>query len=303
MTSPRRPSVLVTGASEGGAGHALALEFASKGFRVLATARSTKSLTGLKEKGIELLTLDVTSPDSIAALKDEVTRLTGGKLDVLFNNAGALYEAPAIEADAARVRSMFDANVFGVFEMVTAFSPLLLAAVSDAKRPPTIVNTASVLARVPYPFSSAYNATKAAVVAYSDSLRIEVVPLGIKVVTLYMGIVSTKLASPDSVQFGSQSIYIDAEKGVKNRGVHYHEDGMKPAEFARLVVGDLVDKNHGLGRGEFLWRGGNAAIVWFLNIFGWRKIFDSSAESSASMTSEVKKSIAEKGKASVYRKP
>lgn len=56
--------------------------------RVYATARSTKSLADLEAKGIEVLPLDVTSADSIAALKAEVVKRTGGKLDILFNNAG-----------------------------------------------------------------------------------------------------------------------------------------------------------------------------------------------------------------------
>lgn len=56
--------------------------------RVFATARSTKSLSQLEAKGIEILPLDVTSAESIAALKAEITKRTGGKLDILFNNAG-----------------------------------------------------------------------------------------------------------------------------------------------------------------------------------------------------------------------
>jgi NAD(P)-dependent dehydrogenase (short-subunit alcohol dehydrogenase family) len=74
--------------SKGGAGHALALEFAARGFRVFATARSTSSLTGLEDEGIEILPLDVTKAESIAALKAEITERTGGKLDILYNNAG-----------------------------------------------------------------------------------------------------------------------------------------------------------------------------------------------------------------------
>jgi 1-acylglycerone phosphate reductase len=88
MTSSTKRSILVTGCSQGGAGNALALEFVSRGFRVFATARSLKSMTNLEEKGIETLTLDVTAPESIAALKTEISKRTGGKLDMLFNNAG-----------------------------------------------------------------------------------------------------------------------------------------------------------------------------------------------------------------------
>ncbi|KAH7124432.1 hypothetical protein EDB81DRAFT_765793 [Dactylonectria macrodidyma] len=85
----KQRTVLVSGCSEGGAGHALALGFAAQGFRVFATARSTKSLALLQEKDIEILTLDVTQPESISALKTEIIKRTEGKLDVLFNNAGS----------------------------------------------------------------------------------------------------------------------------------------------------------------------------------------------------------------------
>lgn len=74
--------------SLGGAGHSLALEFAARGMRVFATARSTKNLSALEEKGIEVYALDVTNADSIAALKEEIVKRTGGTLDILFNNAG-----------------------------------------------------------------------------------------------------------------------------------------------------------------------------------------------------------------------
>lgn len=74
--------------SQGSAGNALALEFASKGFRVFATARSQKSLTKLRENGIETLVLDVTSAESIRTLADEIATRTQARLDILFNNAG-----------------------------------------------------------------------------------------------------------------------------------------------------------------------------------------------------------------------
>lgn len=73
-----------------------------------------------------------------------------------------VYEAPAIEADPASVRKIFDSNVFGLFDVVTAFAPLLIGAVSGSSRAPTD-NVASALARLPSPFLSAYNATNAAV--------------------------------------------------------------------------------------------------------------------------------------------
>ncbi|KAI6765961.1 hypothetical protein HG530_007031 [Fusarium avenaceum] len=289
MSKSSKRSILITGCSQGGAGNALALEFAAKGFRVFATARSLKTLGNLTEKGIETLTLDVTKPESIANLKTEIATRTGGSLDILFNNAGALYEAPAIEADPARVRSLFDTNVFGLMEVVTAFTPLLLASVSP-NYAPTIINVASVLARLPSPFSSAYNATKAAVVAYSDTLRLEVLPLGLKVVTLHMGEVSTPLMATDNINFGAESIYRDAEEGVKQRTTTHLDKTMPPQEFARQVVSEIVS-----GKQSFLWKGTNAFLVWLLNAVGPRTVFDSTLVKAAGLDNK-------KTRASIYKR-
>ncbi|KAH7112090.1 hypothetical protein B0J11DRAFT_542641 [Dendryphion nanum] len=302
MSSSTQKTVLITGCSNGSAGHALALEFASRNMRVFATARSLKSLSGLQEKGIEVLTLDVTSAESIAALKVEISSRTGGKLDMLFNNAGSMYEIPAIEADPTRVRAMFDANVFGVFDMTSAFAPLLLAAVKDKSNPPTIINTASVLARVPYPFSAAYNASKAAVASYTDTLRLELAPLGIKVVTLFMGVVSTNIATFDSVQFGPDSLYVDAEAGVKNRSREHQVSGMKPDQFARGVVNALIGQNSRPSRNEYIWKGAQASTIWLLNAIGWRKIFDPTIEKEIGFNQEVKRLVAQRGRDAVQRK-
>ncbi|EMR64544.1 putative short-chain dehydrogenases protein [Eutypa lata UCREL1] len=283
MVSHKR-TILITGCSEGGAGHALALEFAAKGFRVFATARSTKSLASLEAKGIEILTLDVTQPESISLLKAEISKRTRGTLDILFNNAGMMYESPAIEAETSQVRAMFDTNVFGLFAMVEAFTPLLLASTSNSpSQPPTIINTSSVVARLPYLFSAHYNATKAAVTSYSDTLRLELAPLGIKVVTVFMGVVRTGITSPDKIKFSPDSLYTAAEAGVKQRSKDHLSHGMDAKKFASLVAGDILNKR-GLTKGNYVWQGTNAFVVWLLNAVGWRKIFDSTVEQGAKWT-------------------
>lgn len=208
-----------------------------------------------------------------------------------------MYEAPAIEADPKSVRQMFNANVFGVFDMVSAFTPLLLAAVSDPSRPPTIINTASVLAKVPYPFSSGYNASKAAIASYSDTLRLELAPLGIKVVTLFMGVVSTGISSPDAIRFGPNSIYSDAEAGVKKRSQEHQVNGMKAEQFAREVVAEVAVKKRGPGQGEHVWKGANATLIWLLSFLGGKKVFDSANEKEIGFNETVKKAVAKKGRA------
>lgn len=162
-------------------------------------------------------------------------------------------------------------------EMVTAFTPLLLAAVTP-NYTPTIVNVASVLARVPNLFSSAYNASKAAVATYSDTLRLEVQPLGIKVVTLYMGEVSTPLMATENINFGPDSLYCNVEDSVKARTTTHLDKTMPPDEFAKQVVGALIN-----GKDSFLWKGTNAFIVWLLNAVGPRTVFDSSTNKAAGL--------------------
>jgi 1-acylglycerone phosphate reductase len=212
-----------------------------------------------------------------------------------------VYETPAVEADPARVRAMYDTNVFGVFDMVAAFVPLLLAAVRDSQAPPTIINTSSVLGRLPYPFAAAYNGTKAAITSYSDTLRIELAPLGIKVVTLFMGEVSTGLMSADRLSFGPNSLYVDVEEGARERSRYHSKNSIKPEEFARQVV-DGISSKAGAGKGEYLWKGTNAFLVWFLDTVGWRKAFDSTMESGVGLDKkEIRKAIFEKGQNSVKR--
>ncbi len=82
-------SALITGCSKGGIGDALAQEFHKNGVRVFAIARNSAKVEDFKSLGIEVLQLDVLSPESIQIAVSEVRKATGGKLDFLVNNAGA----------------------------------------------------------------------------------------------------------------------------------------------------------------------------------------------------------------------
>jgi 1-acylglycerone phosphate reductase len=81
-------SVLITGCSEGGIGHTLALEWKTREYRVFATARTSGAMTTLQQAGIECFEMDVTDVDTMKTVKDQVAEKTGGKLDILVNNAG-----------------------------------------------------------------------------------------------------------------------------------------------------------------------------------------------------------------------
>jgi len=98
------------------------------GFHVLATARKTDSIADLASNGITTLALEVDKPESIVALKEEVAKITNGKLDYLVNNAGRNYTVPATDYDLDEVELTFRTNLFGVMRMCKEFTPLLIAA-------------------------------------------------------------------------------------------------------------------------------------------------------------------------------
>lgn len=213
-----------------------------------------------------------------------------------------VYEAPALDANPGQIRKMFDANVFGLFDMVTAFTPLLISAASQNRNhkpafpSPTIVNVASVLARIPLPFASAYNASKAAVASYSDTLRLELSLLGIRVVTLFMGLVSTRLQSADNVNFKPGSLYIDTEAKMRDRIAKNLQVGMAPDVFAQQVVAKIL----GDAKTNYVWKGTSAFTVWLLNALGPRKVFDSMLKGQLGLDdSNVIKLIYERGQRSV----
>lgn len=151
-----RKSVLITGCSEGGIGHTLALEWNSKGHRVFATARKVDSMTGLQEVGIECLAMDVTDTESLKAVKEQIEEKTGGTLDILVNNAGQGiphseladlgYTIPILDIDIDIAKRIYDVNVWGVIRTTQVFSSLIIAAEG------TIVIIGSLAGIMPYVF-------------------------------------------------------------------------------------------------------------------------------------------------------
>lgn len=124
-------SILITGCSQGGIGAGLALEAASRGYIVFAGLRNpSKAPPELQHlSNVTLVTLDVTSPSSIAAAAETVTSATKDRgLDVLINNAGSGVCGPLADTDMADTKALFETNVFGVFAVTKTFLPLLVKA-------------------------------------------------------------------------------------------------------------------------------------------------------------------------------
>lgn len=115
---------------------------------MFATARKTSSIQDLQALGIETLSLEVTSKESIDALKAEIISKTGGTLDVLVNNAGRNYTVPALDIEYDEIELTYQTNLFAVMRMCQAFAPLLM------KSKGTIVQIGSVAGIQPYVFGS-----------------------------------------------------------------------------------------------------------------------------------------------------
>ena len=253
MTIEGKRTVLVTGCSPGGIGHALAIQFHSKGLHVFATARNEKAVADLRQLGIEVLQLEVTSPESVAQVKRHISQRTNGSLDYLINNAGRNYTVPALDIEYTEVQATFETNVFAVMRMCQTFAPLLMQAKG------TIVQIGSVAGEIPYVFGSAYNASKAALHVYSDTLRIELAPFDVKVLVVVTGGVKSNIARTHR-ELPEGSLYHPLEVEYRRRQLHSQEAAMETTSYAEGVVEAALKAKPT----RTLWRGNQAWNVWLL---------------------------------------
>ena len=186
-------TILITGATAGLGRHTTLL-LAGYGHRVIATGRNETALASLRNEAstttIETLLLDVDSMSSITEAHSEVNRLTEGRgVDVLINNAGYSQAGPISEIDDADLRAQFDTNVFGLMAVTRAFLPAMRARGSGR-----IINVSSVAGRITTPLLGAYHASKYAVEALSNALRLELAAFGIEVVLIEPGAIRTEFS-------------------------------------------------------------------------------------------------------------
>jgi NAD(P)-dependent dehydrogenase (short-subunit alcohol dehydrogenase family) len=178
-------TVLVTGASAG-IGQATALRLRALGFTVYAAARRAERLEALVDRGVRPLPLDVTDHAALEAAVKEITDATGG-VDVLVNNAGYGEYGAIEDVPLARARHQFETNVFGAARLVQLVLPGM-----RARGVGRIITVTSVGGRAHTPLDAWYHATKFALEAIHDCLRMEVAPFGIDVVLVEPGGVATE---------------------------------------------------------------------------------------------------------------
>lgn len=176
--------VLVTGASSG-FGHAIAESLVADGFVVFGSLRAPLSL----RPSFRTVTMDVTRDDSVTAAVEEVLRSVG-RIDVLINNAGIGLAGAIEDTSIEEAKAQFETNFFGTHRTCRAVLPHLRAQGSG-----TIINMSSLAGRVSIPFQAFYSASKYAIEAYSEALRMEVRPFGIRVAMIEPGDFATSFTA------------------------------------------------------------------------------------------------------------
>jgi NAD(P)-dependent dehydrogenase (short-subunit alcohol dehydrogenase family) len=159
---------------------------AARGHRVFASDLNREDLRGLEVQGIRPLVLDVTDAGSIAQAVACVLEETD-RVDALVNNAGYGQYGAVEDVSVEEWRRQFDVNFFGAIEVARAVLPSMRQA-----RRGTIVNISSLTGKISIPFAAPYCASKHALEAMSDALRVEIAPFGIRVVVIQPGPITTR---------------------------------------------------------------------------------------------------------------
>jgi NAD(P)-dependent dehydrogenase (short-subunit alcohol dehydrogenase family) len=205
-------SVLITGCSTG-IGRATALRLAAGGWTVYATARKPETLAELETAGCRIMALDVTDEASMEAAVAAVQ----SPLGALVNNAGYSLSGALETLPMDEVRRQFETNVFGLLRLTQLVLPQMREA--GAGR---IVNLSSMGGRLTFPGGGAYHATKWAVEALSDVLRVEVAPFGIDVIVVEPGLIKSEFGETAAagVSDGGPYAAFNASVAKATRGVY-----------------------------------------------------------------------------------
>lgn len=243
----RAGAVLITGTSSG-IGRATALHLDARGFEVFAGVRREQDSNRLASEASDRLValqLDVTDADSIEAAREQlVERLGDGSLLGIVNNAGYTSTAPMEFVDIDELRRQFEVNFFGVAAVTKAFLP-------HVTRPGgRIVNISSGVGRIVTPLIGPYCASKYALVAISDAMRIELRGAGLSVSIVEPGFIETPMHEKndtlitellDGLPEAGRARYAPALERMRATNEKLARGAAPAAEVARAVERALTD--------------------------------------------------------------
>jgi NAD(P)-dependent dehydrogenase (short-subunit alcohol dehydrogenase family) len=235
MTNNRKKTAFVTGASSG-MGKEIAKRLISDGFQVYVAARNVEKMADLAKLGARTLKMDVSREDQIKAAVATIQSEAGG-VDVLVNNAGFGLYGPVEDVPIDEARYQFEVNVFGAARL----TQLLLPAMRERKSG-TIINITSMGGKIYTLLGAWYHATKHALEGWSDCLRLELAPFGIRVVVIEPGLIETgfgDVVSEGLLARSGAGAYSNLTRAVakSTQDAYGHGRGTSPG-----VIADIVSK-------------------------------------------------------------
>lgn len=180
-------NVLITGASSG-IGKVTAFKLLAEGWNVFAVARRLSRLEDLQKKGAVIIAMDLTDEKSVSEGINIIYK-QAGTIDILINNAGYGEYGSIEEVSTEEARQQFEVNVFGLARITRMVLPRM-----RENRYGKIINISSMAGKATAPMGGWYHASKHAVEALSDALRLEVRQFGIDVVVIEPGAIKTEWA-------------------------------------------------------------------------------------------------------------
>jgi short-subunit dehydrogenase len=224
------PIALITGCSSG-IGRALADAFKATGYEVWATARRPEDLAALSAAGFIAIELDVNDGE---ALEQLAAALGHGGLDVLVNNAGYGAMGPLLDGGVEALQRQFQTNVFSIVGVTRALFPAL------RRNKGLVINIGSVSGVLVTPFAGAYCASKAAVHALSDALRLELAPFGVQVMEVQPGAIASSFAKNATQEaehlISEQSPWWPVREGIRARARASQDKPTPATDFARDLL-------------------------------------------------------------------
>ena len=191
--------------------------------------------------------------------------------------SGRNYTVPALDVSLPEARTTFETNFFAILAITSAFAPLLIHAAASHTQsnastpPPTIINIGSVAATMPYVFGSVYNASKAALHSYSQTLAVELAPFGVDVTVIVTGGVKSNIARTHR-ELPQGSYYRAIEPQYVKRQTHSQSVGMPNEKYAQQVVDEIL-RRKGFSESwttgvKWVWKGASAKLVQWLTRLG-----------------------------------
>jgi uncharacterized oxidoreductase len=227
-------TILITGGTSG-IGRGLAVRLHEAGSKVIVAGRRKELLDEIaaEHPGIDALVLDVADPDSITQARETVAASHPG-LNVLVNNAGIMLRENLLDpADLQIAEDHVTVNLLGSIRVTYAFLPLLIGKADAA-----VMNITSALAFVPLPITPTYNATKAALRSFSESLRVQLdgADAGVQVIEVAPpGVRTTLLSQEDSEAAMPLDEFLDETLGLLREQPDAKELVVERAKFVRYA--------------------------------------------------------------------